>query len=289
MSRRPFQTAAIAHLLDYKKKNAELSELGEGTYNYRGSLITYPHILPRDSRFLNFLPEYRSELTARVAPRVSELHRYFHHLNSSQAMCLNFFLPLEHEKKLEWISEYLGFPGESVDYQSACFEKAGVDGRAEKNWRHTSFDYYYKTTTGKKFYFEIKYTEDGFGAKSEKDRDEAAMEKFESVYLPLLRGAIRPEYHVPELFFDNYQITRNLAHLGQDSYVVFLYPQDNRKIAEDAENVKERFLVPEYHNHFFAVTWEQLYEGLREKLLMSDRLARQFEAFSEKYLPSANH
>jgi hypothetical protein len=254
-----FRKIAIDHLLSYKRKNENLSGLDDGTYNYRGSLLTYPHILPWASRFANFLPEYQAELTAHIETASIKLHRYFHHLNSSQTICLNFFFPLELEKKLEWVLEYLGFSDGAVDYQTTCFEKGGIDGRVERNWRCTNFDYYFETTSGKRFYFEIKYTENRFGAKPENDRDEDAIEKFESVYLPLLKETVLPEhFDDPELFFDNYQILRNLVHLEANSYVVFIYPQGNHKIANDAENVKEKFLLPECFDNFFATTWEKI-------------------------------
>ena len=285
MPNQSFHAETIAHLLDYKSRNAELSGLAAGTYNYQGSLIDYPHILPWESRFLNFLPEYRPELTALVESCPNKLNQYFHHLNSSQAMCLNFFLPLQLEKKLEWVLEILDFPDETIDYQTACFEKDGIDGCHEKGWRSTSFDYYFETTTGKKFYFEIKYTEDRFGTKPEKERNES-MEKFETIYLPLLKETIRPECLVPELFFDNYQIMRNLCHLRSDSYVVFLYPMGNWSIGDDAESVNDKFLLPEYHDHFRTYSWGLVCGHLKHKALTQSKLHRQIEAFIEKYFPT---
>ncbi|GAI49533.1 unnamed protein product, partial [marine sediment metagenome] len=67
-------------------------------------------------------------------------HKYFHHLNSSQALCINLFFPLIVEEKLDVILELLEIPKNTIT--NACFEKesdieivAGTD-------RKTNFDFY---------------------------------------------------------------------------------------------------------------------------------------------------
>lgn len=84
MQKQSFQSRAIWYLgNNYKKKI--WPSLGEGEYNYHGTVIKYEHILPKKNREFNILPEYREPFWASEYSDV-DLHRCFHHLNSSQAV-----------------------------------------------------------------------------------------------------------------------------------------------------------------------------------------------------------
>jgi hypothetical protein len=76
------------HLGKYAKQR--LGIFDEGIYQGR----PYPHILPSKLRFLNLLESIRSEVQGhlRKSPSI-KLHKYFHHLNSSQALTFNLFFP----------------------------------------------------------------------------------------------------------------------------------------------------------------------------------------------------
>ena len=66
--------------------NEQITEDGPWSRNS----VSYPHILPVAHQNLNFLERYRSEMVAYLASEPSvKQHQDFHHLNSSQAMCLN--------------------------------------------------------------------------------------------------------------------------------------------------------------------------------------------------------
>ncbi len=79
-----YQDDLIAHLIEYKRNH--LGAPPAGTYRYRGRDVLCEHILPIQARRLNCLKESREEIASflRSNPRV-KLHKYFHHLNSSQA------------------------------------------------------------------------------------------------------------------------------------------------------------------------------------------------------------
>ena len=83
---------------------------------WRNSEKKYPHILPKEQQILNLLPTYRIALNSYLENNKSKLkkHIYFHHLNSSQAMCLNFFFPFFEENELELILKFLGFDNEEI-------------------------------------------------------------------------------------------------------------------------------------------------------------------------------
>ena len=236
----------------------------------------YPHILPFKNKYDNLLKTYKSKLIEYLIDKNIKLHICFHHLNSSQAMCLNFFYPLVKEKELGLIIEFLGFKNEIVNYDSVCFEKDGLE--KVYNSRPTSFDFYFETNSYKKFYFEIKYSESEFGkAKINPEK----INKFKTVYQKYL-APLRAKYHNEKEFFDNYQILRNIIHIKEDSYVVFIYPNNNKKVKMQAENVKNDMLILKYHNHFFPITWENLYSIILESVRSKD-INKQFSDFKEKY------
>ncbi len=64
-----------------------------GYWNYRGTLVEHKYILPPKLYMRNLLPGYLEEIGRYVKSDgvTIKLHQYFHHLNSSQAMCLNLF------------------------------------------------------------------------------------------------------------------------------------------------------------------------------------------------------
>lgn len=248
---------------------------------WRNSEKKYPHILPKEEEILNLLPTYRNSLENYLNNNKSELkkHIYFHHLNSSQAMCLNFFFPLYEEKELDVILKLFGFENEEVDYNQKCFfEKESHIEKALANYRATNFDFYIQTKSAKKIYFEIKYTEQEFGKAKD---DDIHMNKFNNVYKNNLK-IISKEYHQPNIFFKNYQILRNLICISENSYVVFIYPSKNRKIKNQAESAKLHILNSDVKDNLINLTWEDLIV-FTEKNIKKVSLKNQFKDFKEKY------
>jgi hypothetical protein len=260
------------HLSIYKEKKFPQLENGIWKNNKK----SYSHILPEKNRFENLLEPYRVELENYIFSEKINLHSDFHHLNSSQAMCLNFFFPLIKELKLEFVTEYLGFQNEIVNYESVCFEKKGLEFKLGSK-SPTSFDFYFKTVSNKSFYFEIKYTEGEFGKKNVNN------EIFNKFYSKALKS-INAQFQKAEPFFKNYQILRNLIHIDDNSFVVFTYPKDNKSIRIGVEKVKEDFLNPKFHSNFYDVHWRNLYDNILLKN-NTENLKKQFNEFEKKYLP----
>ena len=265
----------------YKRKI--LKELEDGIWKRTNGF--YPHILPKDKWFNNLLPNYKPEFRTYLSKNKKiKLHQYFHHLNSSQAMCFNMFYPLIEEKKLDLLLDVLNIHGDSIDYNSACFEKEsdiekepiselGIDKRP------TCFDFYFRTKSGKKFHFEIKYTEERF-AKAKYDNSHFA--KYEAIYKNHC-FPINSEYCNCISFLDNYQLLRNLVHISENSYVVFIYPEKNSKIKQQAEDAKSFLVKPEFQQRVINLTWENLLEYLESVNLNSDKLTTQMTDFKQKY------
>lgn len=119
----------------------------------------YGHILPEGYKFANFLPPYRDTfLQSKEYPDI-KLHPGFHHLNSSQVMCINFFYPLMKVNLLEKLLPAFHLPEQPVL-------------RCDLEWKDelareegTNFDFFMQLADGKKLLFEVKYTEAEFNRK----------------------------------------------------------------------------------------------------------------------------
>ncbi len=262
---------------DHFEKNKEKLFPGIESGKWRNSEGNYPHILPKENKELNLLQSYRKKLEKYIVKnnKCLKLHVYFHHLNSSQAMCLNFFFPLMEEKALDIVLKFIGFKNETINYTNTCFEKKSL---VERNYRPTSFDFYIETNSGKKIFFEVKFTEQKFGVAKEADR----IDKFNAVYKENLK-VINEKYHKPDVFFKHYQIVRNLICIkDKDSYVVFLYPDKNQKIKNQAEFAKSNILITEFQDNLINLTWEDLLNYIQNNV-KNQNLEDQFRDFREKY------
>lgn len=186
-------------------------------------------------------------------------HPCAHHLNSSQVVCYEFFRPLiSDDKRLEsGMLEYLssvGIPG--TDFEG---------GYAEFEWEpcpeeNTNFDFYvYKNDF--KVYFEIKYTECGFGACA---GDDEHRDKYDNIYKKILEDCACLR-RIPENFDEfrkYYQLFRNVLRITkqnwQKEYVVFLFPRENTVVKKQFEDFCEEFVAEEYRSHVLSVYWEDM-------------------------------
>ncbi|MDP4127288.1 MAG: hypothetical protein Q8912_10120 [Bacillota bacterium] len=238
---RNFQTRVKKHLEEYRRDRLNIS--GNGIYYYRGKEHSCEHILPKEIEEVNILEKYRVDFFTSEYRQGMKLHKYFHHLNSSQAMCINFFYPLIKDKMLDALLNLLGINGE-IDYNPGCvcFEK---ESDIENTGRRTNFDFYMQLDTGTKIYFEINYTENEFGRAED---------------------------------------IRNLVHSDDSSYVVFVYPTDNKGIREGALAVKNKIIENGWEDHLVLLTWEDLIEQLKRRLGSLELLDYYEKDFSHKYL-----
>tara|TARA_R110001583_G_C5530341_1_gene398460 strand:+ start:66 stop:875 length:810 start_codon:yes stop_codon:yes gene_type:complete len=260
------------HLSKYKEIHFPKLENGIWKNNKK----PYSHILPEINKFDNLLEPYKTELENYISNFKIKPHSDFHHLNSSQAMCLNFFFPLFKENKLELVTEFLGFKNEKVNYESVRFEKDGLEFELGSR-KPTSFDFFFNTVSNKKFYFEIKYTEDKFGNGS------LNIDNFNKYYSKSLK-TIKTNFKNAVSFYENYQILRNIIHIDDNSFVIFVYPKENENIRKGTEKVKKEFLNPKYHNNFYNVHWVNLYNSIIRKN-DNGTLKKYFNEFEKKYLP----
>jgi len=283
---RDFQTKVKEHLGVYKRNILNISE--DGIYDYKNKELLYEHILHKDKYKLNIIEKYRTDFFKSDYYKGITLHRYFHHLNSSQAMCINFFYPLIKERSLESILNIMGIEGEiNYNCNDICFEKVS---KLEKNTgRKTNFDFYIKLDSRIRIYFEIKYTESQFG-KVNKNKEHKEYKKhkkkFYDVYMPLIKNnpAIRESFKIEDKFLNNYQVMRNIAHISKNSYVIFIYPEGNKAIRKGALSAKEEIIEKGWETHFILFTWEDLIRKLECNLNSEELIEYYGKEFNLKYL-----
>ncbi len=274
----------LGHLAEYKLRVLQISENGIYIHPKYQTKTEIPYILPLTKHpfknELNILCEIREDFFGSEYSNITP-HRYFHHLNSSQAMCINFFYPLIKSRNLELVLDLMGID-DGVDYKSVLFEKESM---IETKGRKTSFDFYMKTKAGVSIYFEIKYTERKFG---DAKNDEKHRDKFQSIYLPALTekaDLISKKYHDMMVFFRNYQIMRNILVIDKDSLVVFIYLKDNEKLKAKCDEVRTEALNDQIRGNFFDIDWFDLYGHIADGLRKSGvEIGGCMKHFYEKYL-----
>lgn len=269
-----FRDKVCAHLSDYRKTHLGIDE--EGIFFHGGREHRKGHILPRGSEPRNLLEPYGDSFFLSEHSQTKP-HKFFHHLNSSQALCFNLFFPLLAESELGLLAHSL----RSTIHPpfEATFEK---ESELELAKRRTSFDFHIRNAEGREVFVEVKYTEDGFGAAID---DEEHRTKFLNTYIPLLQqnDYLTNVCKDQAFFLRNYQILRNLVHITPESEVRFLIPCANIKVALQAENAKEQFLTESGRNKFRIIYLEDLVTELIDAC-RGRKLNGYYESFREKYL-----
>ncbi|MBQ7279280.1 MAG: hypothetical protein IJR13_00960 [Bacteroidales bacterium] len=175
-----------AHLEEYAKENN--LPVG-GSFNSKGE---YGHILKIEEgqsqedviQQFNILGNYPLD-------GLKEIHKYAHHLNSSQILCYNYFRSMidgamidgkghPTQELIDWVGNHIGV---KITNKAEC-EFEYVEDKKE----YTHFDFYIEEGDVKVF-FEIKYTEE-FDTKQFVDEGEefkSYKTKFDNVYKEMLQ------------------------------------------------------------------------------------------------------
>jgi hypothetical protein len=270
--------------------------------------LPYDHILPIEQKEKNIIHAFRDSFWTYYNGTDIKLHQYFHHLNSSQALCFNFFFPLFHYEKrfltyvlyhiLEVESTYrtstvnldkLFSTKKDIDsdtvtqldeefiinnaFLSCEFEKILDTAEA------TNFDFYINQQNGHRVLFEIKYTETDFGKTV---ADKRHIEKYKAIYRPKLEKLLKPEFLTQEFVFKNYQVVRNLSYIDDFTTVVFLFPEANQALS-GTEDLIRKILLPDFVQHTRVIH----IENLTRQILQSDYLKQLhpiFDTFKQIYI-----
>lgn len=271
-----FRDHVLEHLSRHKLDILGIDE--DGIFRHMGKDLPKAHILPLEHREKNILDSYRGQFFSSDHSGI-DFHHGFHHLNSSQALCINFFYPLIVENALGLFLEYLGVAAGS-EIRSLFEKESDIEQAATR----TSFDFYLENGVASRIFVEVKYTEDGFASAK---NDEKHRDKFQTIYLPLLLEKERfllPVCQDEQLFLRHYQILRNLVHIGENDRVVLLFPHANTKVSEQAIYARDHFLTDAGRERLKIVYLEEAVPFL-ERECANSVLEGYYELFRAKYLP----
>ncbi|MGE5802623.1 MAG: PGN_0703 family putative restriction endonuclease [Gemmatimonadota bacterium] len=220
-----YQQRLNKHLADYKRTALSIQQPGD--FRYGKTVVKHDHILPAKSAWLNVLEPART-LAQQYLERHREikLHRYFHHLNSSQAFAFNLFFPYFAEPARAAV--LLRALGQTASLKSWTTESIPVSREG------TNVDIAWETTDGGTTFCEVKLSEGDFGKGKE---DARHLQKLREIYSPALVACIEADWLKPRRFFGCYQIFRNVWHLTQtpNSTLIFLLPRANTTLWKQLE------------------------------------------------------
>ena len=254
----------------------------------------YTHILSASNVSVNGIKKSNFIFGHNVLPAVKDLgsfliegklHQFAHHLNSSQIMCYNFFRPFIEESckptsmLIELLQSKLGISIEDANDASCSFEYEQND--EEWTWKSndrtrkegTNFDFYIKAGE-KEVFFEVKYTERGFGRCAD---DKGHQYKFDNLYKKKIDSTdvIKKEqrkYLNFETFIKHYQLFRNILRAtSKNKYVIFIYPEDNSIVRKQYEYFVKNYVLDGSCEQIKGVFWEDLLDhnavvaGFKEK------------------------
>lgn len=199
------------------------------------------------------------------------------HLNSSQIMCINFFMKFfekeENEDILLQLLKNCGINTNEKNIVRAIFEYE-PDGK-----EGTNFDFYMIFDDDTRISFEIKYTEPEFGS-IKKDSGNKYDDKWINIYEDMCRNSLYLNEIDKYSFYANYQINRNILYAGKNDYVIFITPRANTSLNNGRDYID--FVNSQYPN-VMNIYWEYLIIEL-EKMIESDKiLSDYYRKFREKY------
>lgn len=261
------------HLTNYKL-NKGIKVCGKWTNgNY------YSHILP--NKFMNFIDvSYKEEFKKLYKDLNPHIHQYFSHLTSSQALCFNLFFPLVHEKRLDIIdSKCSETSNENFEYtEPDSFE----DIKSEKE--KTNFDFFFRSNN-RKYFFEIKYTEETFGYVSSFVSGDKHDSKYQKYYKEQL-AEVAPSLTNEKDFFDNYQLWRNICHVydrrtKEINEVYFVCLKDRTDLEQDVKDAIKK-CKNDYKKHIHFLSIEKIVKDALT--IQNEKLHKHYLEFFDKYL-----
>ncbi len=274
MNYKNFKYKIYNYLGDYK--TTKLNIFDDGVYKGK----KYRHILPlgndNELALKNYLCEEAIDETSKVE---FKRHDYWMHLNSSQTLCVNYFIKLiinNYYGLNKILSKYLKQEVKIIDHQFECVIK-------EKS---TNFDFYCEDINNHKYYFEIKYTEDGFEKKTKAKNPEKEFNDtykkliLEGTYLKDNKGNIN--INCCEFMCKHYQCYRNIIMANEEkgNFCFFITMRANGSTYKElAEIVK-----PEYKN-VKVIYWEDLIPNTVGLFKNESELAEYYKKVKEKYIP----
>ena len=260
------------HLADYRER-----ELGVPAGVWGIPAREYGHILPPQHKKLNIVEPLRGNFWRAHAVHRWRLHRYFHHLTSSQAFAFNLFFPLYPNLPPSFVEtrrllDIGGSDPVAVDFE---VELSVGDG--------TNIDVLLTDHEDRRTVIEVKLTEAAFGRAR---RDCHHLDKLAKTYTPLLRGRVADSVLEPAAFFRDYQLYRNLAQLrrGLDDRVVLLLPKARGRLWRFASEWCRRQELGTFSGLISVVAVEDLIVAMQADARSAAIDPRAFQTVELKYM-----
>jgi len=262
-----------SHLAAYKISRLGVKE--PGVFLHKGREVRCAHVLPRALKWLNILEPIRTEVRSYLKQHPDiRLHKYFHHLNSSQAFAFNLFFPFFEEGDPAALLRAMGLQGTVNRWLPEYIPYAKEGTNVDVSWQDAK---------GAWTYCEVKLSEQEFGKARD---DKRHREKLATIYLPVLAPYCPAELLQTTQFFANYQVLRNvwLAARDKTASVVFLYPAANAVLTNLLQDVTMQ-LHPTLLRRVHVVTVEDVLSALSADKSVPPRLSWYVDLLTEKYVP----
>ena len=122
---------------------------------------------------------------------------------------------------------------------------------------NTEFDFHIEDGNTEVF-FEIKYTEYGFGRAK---KDERHKTKFDTIYKKELgdkHNALQTNPDCEE-FLNKYQLYRNAIRIkDKNKYLILLYPEHNEVANRQAQKFRDEKINKEFRDNVKIIYWEEI-------------------------------
>lgn len=212
-----YQDRLKTHLANYKRNTLNIQE--PGLFLHSGRQHLKDHILPISDGSRNLLDEATPHVRIFLSKNPAKRHRYFHHLNSSQAFAFNFFFPYFYggDSAASALLRALGQPGVFLGCEPEAIPVKDEGSNIDMLWT---------TADGPKTFCEVKLSESDFGKATV---DQRHKNKFREHYEAVLAPHLETKQLEETAFFSAYQFNRNIWHMVRDDRdrLVFLLPRAN--------------------------------------------------------------
>lgn len=212
-----YQDKLKQHLVEYKRQHLGIS--ASGVFLSGRDEVRHDHILPVEDANKNILEEAQQAASAFLTAHPNQRHRYYHHLNSSQAFAFNLFFP---------------YFSSGPDAASALLRALGQEGVVAKYVpeavpvleEESNIDMVWTNEDGAQTFCEVKLSEVDFGKAAD---DFQHKTKLEETYGPLLKSHLEPSRLERAAFLNAYQFNRNVWHMvrSDNDRLIFLLPLAN--------------------------------------------------------------
>lgn len=238
-----------------------------GIFCYKGTEVSRPHIMsiPDGKSQMDVILEIlRCDEVIGEGDLFTSPQKYAHHLNSSQIVCYEFFRQMMDKNVItSRLSDFLHKKG-NVPNEVILENCIGKFEYIPDYKEYTNFDYYIEGN-GYKLYFEIKYTEDGFGRAN---NDDSFKKRFETIYARMIENCIcLKSKDISENDFRRYyQLFRNVLRCTNcKEYVFFVFPRENDKVKSEFDNFYRCYIKPEWMSNVRAIHWEDCQDYMTER------------------------